>query len=67
VAKLSDRIDHFVRWFFTSSPDATVEPPTRGPATAKKPKGAERRRATSKRRGAERRAAAPGRGRGAST
>jgi len=31
ASKLSERVDRFLRWFFTASPDAVVEPASMKP------------------------------------
>ena len=48
ASKLSARVDRFLRWFFTASPDAVVEPPPRREAAAAAPsRAASRPRASS--------------------
>jgi hypothetical protein len=63
MATLSDRIDHFVRWFFNSSPDKTsIEPRPIPQVAARKSPAAERSHvATKQRNGKERRPTAPSR------
>jgi hypothetical protein len=58
MATLFDRIDHFVRWFFNSSPDElTIEPRPRPQVAVKTARGTERgEAATRSRKVKERRA-----------